>query len=107
VAHIIDDYQDFPIFAPYYSWDAWRWVPTLAATAMGDDNDPKWPSFELPERTRENGRNESYKVTFVNADGKTREYRPKDEGDFRRFAPNSRWTLDVDRLGVIHDVKPR
>ncbi len=103
---VVDDYQDFPIFAPYYSWDAWRWMPSRNLPTVGHDTEPKWATYSLNDREQEAGRNESYKVTFVNSDGKKREWTPKDEDDFRRFSHRN-WLLDVDRLGVIHSVTPR
>lgn len=106
VPHTVDDYQDFPIFQPYYSWDVWKWVPSRSVPSASDDVDPKWPAFELAEHERESGRSELYKVTFVNADNKTRDWTPRDESDFRRFS-HTNWTLEVDRLGTIHTVTPR
>lgn len=107
VPHTVNDYQDFPIFAPYYSWDAWRWSRNRTAAASGTDLEVKWPDPQLSLHEREAGRSESFRVVFSGKEGKAREWTPKDEGDFRRFAIDSKWTLEVDRLGVIHSVNPR
>ena len=107
VEHTVDDYQDFPIFAPYYSWDAWRWSRNRNVPASGTDTDVKWPDPQIGPHEREAGRSETFKVVFASKEGKAREWTPKDEGDFRRFSVDSKWTLEVDRLGVIHSVNPR
>lgn len=103
----VDDYEDQPRTREYYAWDAWDWAPNRTVRRAGAGLETNWPSDEdlkVPladgeqERTR---REEEYHVAFAGK-GETYDYAPKDEDEFRRFAPGTSWRLKV---GVARGVE--
>lgn len=103
----VDDYEDQPRTREYYAWDAWDWTPNRTVRRTGAGFETNWPSDEdlkapladgEQERTR---REEEYHVAFAGK-GETYDYAPKDEGEFRRFAPGTSWRLKV---GVARGVE--
>lgn len=103
----VDDYEDQPRTREYYAWDTWDWAPNRTVRRAGVGLETNWPSDEdlraplaegEQERTR---RKEEYHVAFAGK-GETYDYAPKDEGEFRRFQPGTRWRLKV---GVARGVE--
>ncbi len=70
----------------------------------GNDLLPEWPTLQLRSKQQAGERTESFVVTF-SVDGKEYTYRPNNAAAFAQFAPGSRWTLQINGLGDITDLK--
>ena len=110
----VDDYEDVPVYRPYFSWAVWRWVHNRDVVHSGATLETNWPSADEEhldagvspgEEERESGRDESYTVVF--GDGKeTWTSHPSGENNFKRYSLGSKWTITKDHLGIIHDIQP-
>ena len=69
--------------------------------------DERWPEPHLGDIEREKDHVEIFKVILTNNKGETWTRDLDSEGEFNRFVPKSRWSLKVDRFGVVHDITPR
>ena len=76
------------------------------AGAKGRDLAPAWPDKALGQDQRQTGRTEGYKVVFQ-TDGRTYEYTPRNEDEFRSFQPGSRWQLTVNGFGSVTGISPQ
>jgi ribosomal protein L40E len=81
------------------------WVSAGEEEASGGDMNPFWPAVATSAGRRERGRTETYRVVF-DADGSQPVYRPGSLDEFRRFAPGSRWEIEVNRMGGVVAAKP-
>ena len=84
----------------------WAWVTAPAVVREAHDLTPAWPEAALGQDQRQSGRSESYTVVF-DADGRTYQYTPRNEEEFRSFEPGSRWKLEVNGFGGVTGVSPQ
>lgn len=101
-------YRDDPIYRTWYAWDNWEWHPNRRIEEAGSGTETYWPS---PEKTRlnqglaqgeqERDRKEAtYSVVF--RDGNDRyDYTPGSLSEFQRYAPASRFRIEVRTLGGV------
>jgi ribosomal protein L40E len=86
-------------------YKALAWVVVPALVREGHDLAPAWPDQALGQDQRQAGRSEGYTVVFE-TDGRTYEYTPRNENEFRGFQPGSRWQLEVNGFGAVTGVTP-
>lgn len=86
-----------------YTVQEWTVVDTVEIS--GTDLFPTWPEIPYDPDRREGAAEESYQVTFATAD-RSYTYRPATETEFQQFAIGSSWTLQVNALGGVIQVKP-
>jgi hypothetical protein len=104
----VDDYQDVPIYAPYYAWDVWRWAPNRTVNVTGTTLQTRWPDTTPPsplasgERERE-ARTASYAVIFKDASDSWT-YHPSTLDEFGRYEPGQRFHLKVNAVGGVEVV---
>lgn len=106
----VDDYEDQPRYRTWYSWHVWDWGPQRVVRVSGSTTDTFWPSdqqiglnaaISQGEKERESGRTEHFEVKLFDG-GDYYTYTPKNDGDFKRFTPGSKYRLKV---GVAHGVE--
>lgn len=112
----VDDYRDFPIYQPYFSWTAWRWHHQRDVALSGTTTETRWPSSERDEhlgeglvrgeQEREGAHSSDYRVTFTNS-ADSWHTSPNSEAVFHAYAVGGAWEIKVDRLGIIHEEHRR
>ena len=101
---VIQDCQ-YQIFEDKCQYKALAWVAVPALVREGHDLAPAWPDKSLGQDQREAGKSEGYTVVFE-TDGRTYDYTPRNEDEFRSFQPGSRWELEVNGFGSVTGVTP-
>ena len=101
---VVQDCQ-YQIFEEKCQYKALAWVAVPALVREGHDLAPAWPDKALSQEQRQAGRTEGYTVVFE-TDGRTYEYTPRNEDEFRSFQPGSRWQLEVNGFGSVTGVTP-
>jgi hypothetical protein len=96
---VVQDCQ-YQIFADKCQYSVLAWVAAPALVREGHDLAPAWPEAKLGQNQRQAGQSESY------TDGRTYQYTPRNENEFRSFTPGSRWKLEVNGFGAVTGVSP-
>lgn len=86
-----------------YSVDEWQTIQTY--TLDGHDLNPAFAQPGLAAGQRTGDPREDYSVVF-NTDGGPRTYSPSDFSEFSQFQIGSTWTLSLNAVGGVLDVKP-
>lgn len=100
-------YREVPRYAPWFRWRVWSWVHDREVVHRGSTETPTWPTdAELqppaplgPGESERQSRSTSY-TAFLAFDGQ-REHRETlaAEAELARFAPGTRWQLEVPFAG--------
>lgn len=104
VGKVVQDCQ-YRVSDQYCSYTRLQWTVINTVASKGTDIQPNWPLYSLNTGEREGNRAEEYHVTF-DAGGKKYTYTPRNETDFARFTPGSRWLLKINGVGAIIDATP-
>jgi ribosomal protein L40E len=86
-----------------YTLDEWRTIQTY--TLDGHDFSPVYSQPSVAAHQRIGDQHAEYTVFFATPKGQ-KSYSPSDLADFSRFQVGTRWTLDLNAVGGILDVKP-
>lgn len=95
----------YEVYDDYCKYTAQEWQEVDQAVAQGNDTDPVWPAVRLATGQREGERKETYKILF-DTDKGIKEYTTDNESLFRQLQPGSTWTLEINPLGIIVNVRP-
>ncbi|MCC7537188.1 MAG: hypothetical protein IT379_13280, partial [Deltaproteobacteria bacterium] len=100
-------YRQVPRQAPWFRWRVWEWTPDRDVTHRGSTEPPTWPSDEelrprvplSPGEEERTSRSATYRA-FLRFDG-TREHEERLQSveDLARFAPATRWRIEVQHHG--------
>lgn len=104
VGEVVQDCE-YQVYDSYCEYQTLQWVVVSQASVQGEDLQPYWPTLQLQGGQREGERQERYWVTFL-ADGKQYRFETSDPALFSQFVPGSEWTLEVNTLGGITEVRP-
>ena len=96
---------EYRVYASSCTYTVLDWTVVETLETSGFDNNPYWPVVNLSSDQREGNRTENYAVTFA-ADGKNYSYHPDNADSFSQFVPGSEWTLTINGLNAITDIKP-
>ena len=95
---------EYEVYEDWCRYTVNEWQVIRTARAMGSDLNPHWPELQLGSGQREGNRGEQYQITFLSND-KTYDYSTPDVDLFKRFVPDSKWKLHVNKLGSVTNVE--
>jgi hypothetical protein len=109
----VDDYEDHPVYWPWFAWDIWDWGYNRTVTHTGVTTEETWPTgdelaapLSEGEKEREQTRQMTHKVAFVNAKGETWNYEPQTCQEFEKYPVGGAWKIKVGVARAV-EVLPR
>jgi DNA-directed RNA polymerase subunit RPC12/RpoP len=103
LGEVVEDCQTVSEQYCSYSVDEWKTIQTYALE--GHDHAPVYAQPSISSGQRLGDESEDYAVIFSTEDGQ-KTYSPSDLSDFSQFELGSTWTLSLNAVGAILDVKP-
>jgi hypothetical protein len=105
---IVDDYEDQPRYAPWFTWKEWGWKYNRTVTKSGRDFETFWPkeaelapgALSPGERERQN-RETRYTTTFRDSEGEKYELTSKTLTQFEALPIGKKSRLKIRRVGTV------